>query len=49
MVIDDHNTTELDRLQGKKTIDLAKQAPVKGPHHHGAFITGDFLSETATK
>ena len=51
MVIDDHNTTELDRLQGKKNkvIDLAKPEVVKGPHFHGAFITGDFLSETVTK
>ena len=51
MVIEDYNATELDKLQGKqsRTIDLVKKPVLKGPHHHGAFITGDFLSETVTR
>lgn len=51
MVIEDHNATELDKLQGNqsKVIDMTKPPKMKGPHHHGPFITGDFLSETATR
>ena len=51
MVVEDHNQTELDKLQGRrnKVIDLNAPKPLKGPHHGGPFITGDFLSETATK